>query len=49
MISTLAMHAAETAATSGGINHWVVGGIVLCILLASLGILLAFGNGRDHS
>ncbi|MCA1982296.1 hypothetical protein [Nocardioides nematodiphilus] len=52
MISTLAMHAAEaveTAEKSGGVNHWVVGGIVLVILLASLGILMAFGGGREHS
>ena len=49
MISTLAMHAAETAETSGGVNHWLIGGIVLVILLAALGILMAFGAGREHS
>ena len=49
MISTLVMRAAETAETSGGVNHWVVGSIVLVILLAALGILMAFGGGREHS
>jgi len=30
-------------------NHWVVGVIVLVIFMFMLGILLVFGNGREHS
>jgi hypothetical protein len=35
--------------TWGGVNHWVVGGLVLLILLAAMGALIAFGGGREHS
>lgn len=31
------------------INHWVVGGTVLAILLLALVALLVFGAGREHS
>ncbi len=31
------------------INHWVVGGTVLTILLLALLALLVFGAGREHS
>jgi hypothetical protein len=31
------------------VNHWVVGGTVLLILLALLLALLVFGAGREHS
>ena len=31
------------------INHWVVGGTVLAILLVLLVALLIFGAGREHS
>jgi hypothetical protein len=31
------------------INHWVVGGTVLGILLLVMLGLLAFGAGREHS
>jgi hypothetical protein len=31
------------------INHWVVGGVVLAILLLALLALLVFGAGREHS
>jgi hypothetical protein len=31
------------------VNHWVVGGTVLAILLALLLALLIFGAGREHS
>ena len=31
------------------INHWVVGGTVLAILLLALLALLAAGAGREHS
>jgi hypothetical protein len=31
------------------INHWVVGGVALAILLLALVALLVFGAGREHS
>jgi hypothetical protein len=31
------------------VNHWVVGGTVLTILLLALLALLIFGAGREHS
>jgi hypothetical protein len=31
------------------INHWVVGGTVLALLLLALLGLLVFGAGREHS
>jgi hypothetical protein len=31
------------------VNHWVVGGTVLALLLALLVALLIFGAGREHS
>jgi hypothetical protein len=31
------------------INHWVVGGTVLALLLLALLALLIFGAGREHS
>jgi hypothetical protein len=48
-MSTLLMAAAEESETWGGVNHWVIGTTVLLILLAAMGILLAFGGGREHS
>ena len=48
-MSTLLMAAAEEHETWGGVNHWVVGGLTLLILLAALGALIAFGGGREHS
>jgi len=30
-------------------NHWIVGGIALLILLSMLVGLLMFGAGREHS
>ena len=33
----------------GGVNHWVIGALVLTILLAALCVLVAFGGGREHS
>ncbi len=32
-----------------GVNHWAVGAGTLAILLIALGILIAFGGGREHS
>lgn len=47
-MTTLTLVRAATE-SSGGWNHWVVGGIALGILLFLLFALLAFGNGREHS
>jgi len=46
-MSTLLL--AEESETWGGLNHWVVGGGTLLILVIALGILVAFGGGREHS
>ena len=48
-MSTLLMAGAEESETWAGVNHWVVGAVVLAILLAALGALIAFGAGREHS
>jgi hypothetical protein len=48
-MSTLLLAAAEEHEMWSGVNHWVVGAIVLAILLAALGALVAFGGGREHS
>jgi hypothetical protein len=48
LTSGLAIVAAE-ATSPEKVNHWVVGGILLVLFLALLGILLAFANGREHS
>jgi heme A synthase len=49
MLNSLVLHAAETAEHSESVNHWVVGTVALVILLALLGVLLAFAGGREHS
>ncbi len=46
-LSALTIHAQEAA--SDGLNHWVVGGLALAILLALIFGLLMFGAGREHS
>jgi len=46
MLSALTVQATEA---TGGMNHWVVGGIALGILLAMIAALLMFGAGREHS
>ncbi|MBF4767496.1 hypothetical protein ISU10_06915 [Nocardioides agariphilus] len=48
-MSTLVVMAAEHGETWGGVNHWVIGGLTLLILLAAMGVLIAFGGGREHS
>jgi len=48
-MSTLLLAAAEEHEMWSGVNHWVVGGIVLAILLGLMVALLAFGAGREHS
>jgi hypothetical protein len=48
-MSTLLLAAAEEHEMWGGVNHWVVGALVLAILVGALGALIAFGGGREHS
>jgi hypothetical protein len=45
-LSVLVIAVAEE---SESINHWVVGGTALGILLAMIAALIAFGAGREHS
>jgi hypothetical protein len=40
---------AQESETWGGVNHWVVGAGTLLLLLIALGVLVAFGGGREHS
>ncbi len=49
MLSTLALHAAEATEHTESVNHWVIGGIALAILLGLLVTLVAFAGGREHS
>jgi hypothetical protein len=49
MVNTLVLRAAEAAQHSEKVNHWVVGTVTIVLLLALLGILLAFAGGREHS
>ena len=46
-LSVLTLQAAE--AHEGGVNHWLIGGVTLFILMAMVGGLLMFGAGREHS
>ncbi len=48
-MSTLLIAAAEGNETWGGLNHWVVGASTLALLMIAMGILVAFGGGREHS
>ena len=48
-MSTLLLAAAGEHETWGGVNHWVIGGVTLLLLLAALTALIAFGGGREHS
>jgi hypothetical protein len=48
MFAPLITTAAE-ASTSGEINKWIVGGIVLGLFLFAMLVLLAIGGGREHS
>jgi heme A synthase len=49
MVNTLVLHAAAAAEKSEKVNHWIIGAVALVILLALMGILLAFAGGREHS
>ncbi len=51
-MSTLSLSALTLVAEeahSGGLNHWLVGGITLGILMAMIAALMMFGAGREHS
>ncbi len=49
-LTSLITTAAETTTTSEtGVNHWLVGAIVLAIFMVLVAGLLMFGAGRDHS
>jgi hypothetical protein len=47
-MSTLLL-AAQASEMWGGVNHWAIGAGVLALLVIALGILVAFGGGREHS
>jgi hypothetical protein len=47
-MSLVAM-AAVAAEGHEKVNHWLIGGIVLAILLTALLVLIAFGGGREHT
>ncbi len=49
MFSPLLIAAAEVAEKSEKVNHWIVGGVAIVILLGLLTALLAFAGGREHS
>lgn len=49
MFSPLLIVAAEAAEHSEKVNHWIVGGVAIVILLGLLIALLAFAGGREHS
>jgi hypothetical protein len=43
LITTLA------EASQGGINTWIVGGIMIGLFLLAMLVLLTIGRGREHS
>lgn len=49
MVNTLVLRAAAAAEHSEKVSHWVVGAVTIAILLALMGVLLAFAGGREHS
>ncbi|HEY0888426.1 MAG TPA: hypothetical protein VGE38_02300 [Nocardioides sp.] len=49
MVSTAVRLHEATAEHTESINHWVVGGISLVLLMAALLGLIWFGAGREHS
>lgn len=40
---------AVTLLATEKINHWVIGGVALFLLVAAMVALIAFGAGREHS
>ncbi|WP_300682001.1 hypothetical protein [Nocardioides sp.] len=50
MLSTLVtLAAAAEAEHHESVNHWIIGGIAIAILLGMLLVLMAFARGREHS
>ncbi len=49
MFSPLLIAAAEAAEHSEKVNHWIIGGVAIVILLGLMVGLLAFAGGREHS
>ena len=49
MSTLLAAPLLSAQETWGGVNHWVVGAGTLVLLMVALGVLIAFGGGREHS
>ncbi|MCW2794717.1 hypothetical protein [Nocardioides sp.] len=48
-MSLSALTVAVAEAHTEKINHWVIGGLSLGILLAMIAALIVFGAGREHS
>jgi hypothetical protein len=47
-LAPMLVSAAE-GGSSSGVNHWLIGALVLAIFVAMVAGLLAFGAGREHS
>ena len=50
-ISLTALAVLQAAEEHGepAVNPWIIGGGAFLILVLALGVLVGFGNGRDHS
>ena len=48
-LNEIILAASEEPEVWAGVNPWAVGVVVLVFFLAALGMLLSFGNGREHS
>jgi hypothetical protein len=49
ILLTLLSGSSSGASTGTYWNPYIIGGGILLLLLALVGALIAFGNGRDHS
>ncbi len=49
MLSPFVTIAVEAAEHHEKVNHWIIGGIAIVILLGLMLGLLAFAGGREHS
>ena len=49
MAKSLIFTAAESGASAGGVNPWLIGGLALLLLLVLLAAVVSFGGGREHS
>lgn len=48
-LTSILLRAAETSGSSSQISPYWVGGSILLVLAALMGVLLVFGAGREHS